>query len=515
MPSRTYHCLSGRPFAEGGFQLVDVRQEDILPIMRWRNNQRDVLRQKDVLTEEGQIRYYAEKIWPGMEEERPRQVLFSFLKDGVCIGYGGVVHIDWESGRGEVAFLLDSARNADLDLFRSDLRIFLRLLAKASFQGLGLNKLTTEVFDIRPYLIEEFERFGFRFQGKLEEHCVVRGERKASLLHALFRGDYENWNPSFGNVLVTSINKKIPLIEAARSAARRVSPSSRICGSDTNADCLGAHFVDEFLQFPTDPKMTLPGVLEACRANGITAVLPTRDGELPFWSCHKQALAEAGIAVMIGEMPAVEACLDKQLFHDKLAAAGYPVIPTAGDPAVLGDGPFVVKERTGAGSLTIGLDLDLEGARRHGATLQQPIYQPMRRGDEFSVDVYVDAKGKAKGAIARKRVVVVGGQSQVAASRRMEKLENLCLGMAETLGLYGHVIFQAIEDGSGNYHVIECNSRFGGASTLSLAMGLDSFYWFFLEACGVSLESVPFRRSGEKIQVRYPKDRVREAGADA
>jgi carbamoyl-phosphate synthase large subunit len=515
MTPRHYRCLSRRPIAEGSHALADVREEDILDIMRWRNEQKDILRQNGLLTEEGQIRYYREKIWPSMEEARPAQVLFSFLHEGRCIGYGGLVHIDWEDGRAEVAFLLETRRNADQAVFRAELRVFLRLLARVAFEDLGLNKLTTEVFDIRPYLLEEFEKFGFRFQGRLQQHRLIGGERKDSVLHALFREDYRGWRAGFGHVLVTSINQKIPLIREARKAASRISPQSRIIGSDLNDRCLGRYFVDDFIAMPPDSKMDLADVLARCRDKGVTAVLPTRDGELMFWSRHKKALAEAGIAVMVAGEQAVEACLDKLLFYRKLHAAGFPVIETAENPEDVKAERLVVKERTGAGSLTIGLDLDHAGAARHGATLKRPIYQPMKQGDEYSVDVYVDAQGKAKGAIARKRVLVIGGQSQVAASRPMKALEDLCRGMAEALGLYGHVIFQAIEDSAGNYHVIECNSRFGGASTLSLAMGLDSFYWFFLEAGGVSLETVPFRRSGEKIQVRYPKDWVREAEGEA
>jgi len=56
-------------------------------------------------------------------------------------------------------------------------------------------------------------------------------------------------------------------------------------------------------------------------------------------------------------------------------------------------------------------------------------------------------------------------------------------------------------------HVIECNTRFGGASTASIAAGLDSFYWGLLESSGVDMSDYPFlRTSGEVRQVRVPSD---------
>ena len=68
-------------------------------------------------------------------------------------------------------------------------------------------------------------------------------------------------------------------------------------------------------------------------------------------------------------------------------------------------------------------------------------------------------------------------------------------------------MIQVIEDEEGSFHVIECNPRFGGASTASLAVGLDSFYWFLLECSGQNLQGYLFLRSQQEVrQVRYAAD---------
>jgi carbamoyl-phosphate synthase large subunit len=57
--------------------------------------------------------------------------------------------------------------------------------------------------------------------------------------------------------------------------------------------------------------------------------------------------------------------------------------------------------------------------------------------------------------------------------------------------------------------VVECNPRFGGASTLGLAAGLQTFVWAYLEAQGEPLTSRPFHRlAGERRQVRFAADRI-------
>ena len=80
-------------------------------------------------------------------------------------------------------------------------------------------------------------------------------------------------------------------------------------------------------------------------------------------------------------------------------------------------------------------------------------------------------------------------------------------GTLVSLNLYGHVILQAIISDKNEVFIIECNPRFGGASTLSVHAGLDSFYWAYLESMKVSIKDYPFIRSQKELtQVRYPQD---------
>ena len=66
---------------------------------------------------------------------------------------------------------------------------------------------------------------------------------------------------------------------------------------------------------------------------------------------------------------------------------------------------------------------------------------------------------------------------------------------------------QIILDSNNNINIIECNSRFGGASTLSIEAGLDSFYWFLQEANGINIDQLPFQLKNQKItQIRFPQD---------
>lgn len=313
------------------------------------------------------------------------------------------------------------------------------------------------------------------------------------------------------NTLVTSVAAKVPLVKALRNAYERLGNEGKIVGADANPGCVAMYFVDSFWSMPRLDDLTVEELIHFCQVEKIRCIIPTRDGELLYFAEHKDRLNAVGIEVMISNRKAVETCLDKLLFYTNLGLLGFPVIETTDNINGLNSELFVVKERYGAGSCSIGLGLDREEAIKHAQQLSRPIFQPFVQGEEYSLDVYVDNNGRTKGVIVRRRELVVHGESQITITVKMPELEELGAKLAEKLSLYGHVVMQVLVDADGRFHVIECNSRFGGASTLSVAAGLDTFYWFLLESQGADLNGYPFFRSAnEKRQIRYAEDRILE-----
>ena len=311
------------------------------------------------------------------------------------------------------------------------------------------------------------------------------------------------------NILVTSISRKVPLIKALRNANLKLGNSGKIFGADSNPNCIGTYFVDHFWRMQKISELQINQVIDYCSKNNISCIVPTRDGELPFFSKHRHMLREHGITVMSSDYPSVQTCLDKLAFFETTNKLGFPVIKTVENIDEVDCDSYVVKERYGAGSQNMKLNIGKEQALLLTTKLKSPIFQPFIPGKEMSVDLYVDVTGKTKGAVVRARELVVNGESQITYTMRNQRLEELCSDIAESLELYGHVVFQAIIDETDRLNIIECNPRFGGASTLSLGVGLDSFYWFFLEAMGVEIAEYPFLRPREeKRQIRYPEDLV-------
>lgn len=309
------------------------------------------------------------------------------------------------------------------------------------------------------------------------------------------------------NVLITSASRKAPLLHAMQKAIRRIDPQALVIAGDLDPEAPARYVADGFWQMPRLIDHELPALIEGCHARGIGVILPTRDGELSFWACHRARLSEAGISVIVSNFDSIERCLDKLSFAHFGREAGIPVIETGETPESVGDGPYVVKERFGAGSRGIGLNLSLDDARHHAKMLKTPIYQPLVPGPEISIDGWLDRNGAVVGVVLRRRDRVVGGESQITTTFRNEALERQAVRAIEALDLRGPVVMQAIVDGEA-MQIIECNPRFGGASTTSIAAGLDSLYWSLTEAFGHGQPPVFNRLAGEVRQVRLPVDMV-------
>lgn len=309
-------------------------------------------------------------------------------------------------------------------------------------------------------------------------------------------------------VLLSSSSAKVPLLRALQAAARRLHPEARVIAGDLDAGALSARLADDFWQMPPTRPESLASLLAGCRVRGITHVLPSRDGELAFWAAHAAHFAGIGVAVMVAPTAAVALCTDKLVFANFGRAHDLPVIPAALSPADLpGCERFVVKERHGAGSRAIGLDLDRAAAVAHARTLAEPLYQPFVAGPEISIDAWMDRHRRVKGLVLRRRDEVVNGESRVTTTFRDPGIEQAARRLLEALGLSGPVVLQAKLDAAGRLAVIECNARFGGASTTGLQAGLDSLYWSLVEGQGGQVDDCPFLRiDGELCQVRVPHD---------
>lgn len=178
-----YVCLPQAIMTDGCFSVRSVRPSDIEDIRVWRNAQRDALRQKGAITSKQQVAYFAENVWPEMQNRQPANILLSYFRRGELIGYGGLVHIAWEHLRSELSFLLDPSVAADPQQYQISFRTFLAMMQVLAFRDLGFMRLFTETYATRTLHISVLESAGFEQEGVLREHVRINGRPVNSILH--------------------------------------------------------------------------------------------------------------------------------------------------------------------------------------------------------------------------------------------------------------------------------------------------------------------------------------------
>ena len=175
-----------------GYAYPPLRREDIQALRVFRNEQIDVLRQAEPISEEQQERWYEEQVVPTQGEPRPPQVLVSILEPGgEFIGYGGLTNVRWEHRRAEVSFLVDPTRAADEGVYRRDMRAFLDHLAGLAFGEHGMNRLFAETWAFREFHISVLEDAGFKYEGRMREHTLdADGRPIDSVLHSRLASEW-------------------------------------------------------------------------------------------------------------------------------------------------------------------------------------------------------------------------------------------------------------------------------------------------------------------------------------
>ena len=164
------------------FKLIPLRYEDRGIIMKMRNEQIYHLRQAELLTAEKQENYFHQVVLKLYEQEKPNQILFSFLKNDEVVGYGGLVHINWVDKHAEISFIMKTELEAEN--FKTFWLSHLQMIEQVAFKDLGFHKIFTYAFDVRPHLYPVLEQAGFNYEATLKEHCFFQGKFINVIIHS-------------------------------------------------------------------------------------------------------------------------------------------------------------------------------------------------------------------------------------------------------------------------------------------------------------------------------------------
>ena len=169
------------------FSLENLNNFDIEKIRIWRNSQRKVLRQNNIISKKKQISYFNNYILDQTKKKFPEVILFGFKKDGILIGYGGLVYISWENKRAELSYLLKTELNKNQKIYENYSTKYFKLAKKFAFERLKLNRLYTETFIYRKKHMINLESSGFKKEGVLRKHNIKNNKTINVIVHSIIK----------------------------------------------------------------------------------------------------------------------------------------------------------------------------------------------------------------------------------------------------------------------------------------------------------------------------------------
>jgi hypothetical protein len=179
---REYSCLKKQIIVNGKYSIVPIREEDRYVIMEMRNAQLYHLRQQELLTKKKQDQYFSEVISNLFEVKQPSQILFSFLVNSECVGYGGLVHINWLDKHAEISFIIKP--ELEQDYFSASWKAFLSMIQQVAFEDIRFHKIFTYAFDLRPSLYPILESCDFYKEAVLKDHSFNEGKFVNVIIHS-------------------------------------------------------------------------------------------------------------------------------------------------------------------------------------------------------------------------------------------------------------------------------------------------------------------------------------------
>ncbi len=250
----------------------------------------------------------------------------------------------------------------------------------------------------------------------------------------------------------------------------------------------------------------LPSLLEFCRTETISALIPLTNKSIEFMAYNRRELGDR--CLWIPDDPTLAICLDKWKLYEFMQREGFDTPPTflADVKATSFPFPLIAKPRLGEGGknqfdlMSYG-DWDFYKKKCPNHVFQQRI-----DGKEFSVDCFFDQQGSPHLIVPRERLAVRGGEVMVSRIDMDAEIIARVEALAAKLGLTGPCTIQGLRDATKKFFFTDVNLRFGSGFVHTLAAGGNVPLMMVQELAGQNLNPERPDIKDHSIMTRYPEN---------
>ncbi len=272
------------------------------------------------------------------------------------------------------------------------------------------------------------------------------------------------------NILITSSSRKVLLVKSFKTIVNNL--GGKIICTDMNINSPTLFVADDYF---LSPSLSSPGFLDFiignCLKYGIKLIIPTRCGELEFYSLNKNIFEKIGCKVMISNIETLQICQDKMKFVEFCEQNNFSIPITYKNKDDIVNFPVFLKPTRGAAGFGIQIIRNQEELNK--LDFDDYVVQEYIDWKEYTVDYLADYEGNYINCVPRERISVVSGESCVSKVFLNEYIQNSCKELGNKLKLIGHNTIQCFYKDN-QIKFIEINPRFGGAGNLGIVSGLNS-----------------------------------------
>jgi carbamoyl-phosphate synthase large subunit len=310
------------------------------------------------------------------------------------------------------------------------------------------------------------------------------------------------------NILFTSVGRRVSLINQFRKALRTLDIEGRIIGADASDKSPAFHITDKsFTVPPIHNPAYISRLLEICKHENITIVIPLIDTELLIFSTHREKFNAIGSRVIISAPEVISIGMYKTETYNFFRRCQIDT-PRIFLPEDMQQGnyqlPVMIKPNDGsAGKMVYRADNN-EQLNFFKNYVPNAIIQEFIDGTEYTLDVFADLKGNVLCVVPRLRIEVRAGEVSKGLIVKNQAIIDAGKKVVECLtGACGCITVQCMVDKQEHIKMLEINPRFGGGAPLSIEAGAEFPKWIIQMVTGQEIGNVENSYTDGLMMLRY------------
>ncbi len=279
------------------------------------------------------------------------------------------------------------------------------------------------------------------------------------------------------NILITSIGRRVELIQLFKKAIKDKNIPCNVIGIDYSKTAPGIKFVDKYEHISKiDSKNYKQELVSIIKKHNVGLIIPTIDTELLFLSSLKgDLLTKFDCNVLIPDLDVLNNFRNKINSHNYFIQNGFKT-PSLLEPNKVNTFPVFIKPFDGSSSIgarKVENRLELDYLLK---TTKNPMIQEFIEGPEFSVDVFKYSNNEIVSLVIRERIAVRSGEISKGRILKDSLIEREVRRFAQSIKFIGNITIQVIKKENIVYF-IEVNCRFGGGTPISIMAGANSCHY--------------------------------------